>query len=90
MAASAALRVKSEVVMTMQVATEDEEPLDEIAAEQGLVLRLAPAGRGRADEITVSMDPGAGILMLCLARETYLRCVMAAYCIFLSHEDCRR
>ena len=90
MAASAALNTESEVMMTMQVATEDEEPLEDIAAEQGLVLRLAPAGRGRADEITVSMDPGAGILMLCLARDTSLWCVMAASYIFLPHEDCRR
>ena len=44
--------------------TEDEEPLEDAAAEQGLVLRLAPAGGGRADEITVSMDPGAGIPLL--------------------------
>ena len=60
MAASAALEIKSQLVMTMQVATEDGEPLEDTAAEQGLVLRLAPAGRGRADEVTVSMDPGSG------------------------------
>ena len=39
--------------------TEDEQPLDMDAAEQGLVLRLAPAGKGRADEVTAPMDPGA-------------------------------
>ena len=43
----------------MQVTTEDEQPLDADAAEQGLVLRLAPAGKGRAEEVTVAMDPGA-------------------------------
>ena len=47
----------------VQVSTEDEEPLEDTAAEQGLVLRLAPAGRGR-DQITVSMEPGAGISTL--------------------------
>ena len=39
--------------------TEDEQLLDVDAAEQGLVLRLAPAGKGRADEATAVMDPGA-------------------------------
>ncbi len=39
--------------------TEDDQPLDTDAAEQGLALRLAPAGRGRADEVTAAMDPGA-------------------------------
>ena len=43
--------------------TEDEQPLDETAAEQGLVLRLAPTGTGRAEEITVSMSPGALLLI---------------------------
>ena len=39
--------------------TEDEQPLDMDAAEQGLVLRLAPAGKGRAEEATAATDPGA-------------------------------
>ena len=43
----------------MQVMTEDEQPLDMDAAEQGLVLRLAPAGKGRTDEATAAMDSGA-------------------------------
>lgn len=47
------------ISIPLQVTTEDEEHLEDNAAEQGLVLRLAPAGRGRAEEITVSMDPGA-------------------------------
>ena len=47
------------ISIPLQVTTEDKEHLEDNAAEQGLVLRLAPAGRGRADEITVSMDPGA-------------------------------
>ena len=43
----------------MQVITEDGYPLDADAAEQGLALRLAPAGKGRAEEVTVAMEPGA-------------------------------
>ena len=38
----------------MQVMTEDEQLLDVDAAEQGLVLRLAPAGKGRAEEATAA------------------------------------
>ena len=59
--------------------TEDEQPLDETAAEQGLVLRLAPTGTGRAEEITVSMSPG----VLLPTDLNIIRCEKVHYTKFL-------
>lgn len=43
--------------------TGDEQPLDTAAAEQGLMLRLMPAGGGAAEEITTdTILPGAAFL----------------------------